>query len=146
VEATFRCLSMSSLETAAIRAVFFFALFGAGACTLGAGASGAEPIAKSPPATTGIPSRAVSAKVWNLEPTANGFQWVAPGGGAVLCKFAGVSGVDNTQLIRAGQDTNVVPDKYATWPMWAQAQNSRLKSRGFNAAGMYSEAYMNPPN
>jgi hypothetical protein len=137
---------MSFLETAAIRAVFFFALFGAGACTLGARASHAEPIAQSPAATTGIPSRAVSAKVWNLEPTANGFQWVTPGGGPTVCKFAGVSGVDNTQLTRAGQDPNVVPNKYATWPTWARAQQDRLKSWGFNAAGMYSDAYMNPPN
>jgi len=153
VDASFRCLSMSLLETAAIRAVFFFALIliliGGCACSLGTGASRAESIAKSRAPAAGIPSRTParlpSAKVWNLEPTADGFQWVAPGGGAV-CKFAGVSGVDNTQLTRKGQDVNVVPDKYATWPAWAEAQNSRLKSWGFNAAGMYSSSYMNPPN
>jgi hypothetical protein len=83
--------------------------------------------------------------MWNLEPTSDGFKWVAPGGGAV-CKFAALSGVDYTQLTRAGQDVNVVPGKYATWPLWAQAQNSRLKSWGFNAAGMYSSSYMNPSN
>ncbi|MHB2029611.1 MAG: hypothetical protein ACYCPT_12460, partial [Acidimicrobiales bacterium] len=135
--------------TAAIRSMIFAALLTGSVYILTAGASRADPTAKTPKAAAGIqsqtPARTPSAKVWNLEPTASGFQWVAPGGGAV-CKFAGVSGVDNTQLTRAGQDTNVVPDKYATWPAWAEAQNNRLKSWGFNAAGMYSSAYMNPPN
>ncbi len=63
-----------------------------------------------------------------------------PGGGAV-CKFAGVSIVDNLNLTRSGQDQNVVPNKYATWAAWGQAQSDRLKSWGFNAAGMYSYAY-----
>lgn len=81
--------------------------------------------------------------MWNLEPTADGFQWLAGGGGAV-CKLAAVSMVDSGQLTYSGQDVNVVPDKYPTWNAWAQAQNDRLKSWGFNAAGQYSYKYGDP--
>ena len=89
--------------------------------------------------TPTITSKA-GAAVWNLEPTASGFKWISPGG-AAMCKFTGVSMVDSSNLTRAGQYVNVVPDKYATWPAWAQAQSDRLKSWGFNAAGQYSYKY-----
>src|SRR5579863_4782559 len=95
---------------------------------------------------TPAPAPSVRAAVWTLAPTANGFQWVSPGGTSVLCKFAGVSMVDSLNLTRAGQDVNVVPNKYPTWAAWAQVQSNRLMSWGFNAAGQYSEAFMNPPN
>jgi len=36
--------------------------------------------------------------------------------------------------------------KYGNASGWASAQNNRLGSWGFNAAGMYSYAFMNPPN
>jgi hypothetical protein len=49
--------------------------------------------------------------------------------------------VDNTYLA-----ATVVPGKYASWAAWAAAQNTRLKTWGFNAAGMYSYAYENTPN
>jgi hypothetical protein len=98
--------------------------------------------ATAPHTATATPTAMPSAAqgVWTLKPTTNGFQWV-PQSGATVCKFAALSGVDNGQLTRAGQFTNVVPDKYATWPIWAQTQQDRLKSWGFNAAGMYSYEY-----
>jgi len=82
---------------------------------------------------------------WSLQSTALGFQWVSPSG-TVQCKYAGVSTVDNNMIARSGQFPTVVPAKYPTWPLWAAAQNSRLKSWGFNAAGMYSYAFSSGSN
>ena len=107
------------------------------------GLPGSAKVAVGPsPSQTRRPTSTPSggAAVWTLEPTANGFQWVSPGG-AAMCKFAGVSGVDYSNLTRAGQDTNVVPNKYPTWAAWGRAQSDRLKSWGFNAAGQYSFKY-----
>ena len=78
--------------------------------------------------------------VWQLELTASGFEWIAPNG-ASMCKYAAVSTVDNTYL-----EANVVPGKYASWPSWASAQNARLRTWGFNAAGMYSYKYQTTPD
>jgi hypothetical protein len=90
---------------------------------------------------------AQAATRWSLQPTASGFQWVSPSG-AVQCKYAAVSLVDKGLVTYAGnpygtppQFTNVVPAKYPSWPAWAAAQNDRLKSWGFNAAGMYSYTF-----
>jgi hypothetical protein len=130
--------------------VLFVALLAAGVFTLWAGDSRAEPNAKTPEAPSRLssrtPTRTASAKVWTLDPTASGFQWQPPNGGAPVCKFAGVSLVDDLNLTRAGQDTNVVPNKYPTWAAWAQAQSNRLRSWGFNAAGQYSSRYETPAN
>jgi len=78
--------------------------------------------------------------VWSLAPTASGFQWVSPTGNA-LCKYAALSMVDSTHL-----QAKVVPIKYATWGVWAAAQNTRLQSWGFDAAGMYSYQYQTDAN
>ena len=78
--------------------------------------------------------------LWSLQATSTGFQWISPSG-ASLCKYAAISTVDNSYLA-----AKVVPGKYASWSAWAAAQDTRLRSWGFNAAGMYSYAYENAPN
>ena len=82
--------------------------------------------------------------VWNLQSTTSGFEWVSPAG-AKVCKYAGVSLTDDSFLTYPGntngvppQFTNAVPAKYPDWDAWARTQDSRLRSWGFNAAGMYS--------
>ena len=76
---------------------------------------------------------------WSLQPTAVGWQFIAPDG-APTCKYNGVSKVDDTDLQSAGTDAEVL-GKYGSWGSWAQQQSNRLTSLGFTAAGMYSYRY-----
>ena len=78
--------------------------------------------------------------LWSLQSTENGWQWVPPSG-PPLCKYAGVSTVDTNMIVRTGQFPTLIPGKYPTMAAWAQAQSDRLKSWGFNSAGLDSNRY-----
>ena len=77
---------------------------------------------------------------WSLQKTPVGWQFVSPSG-AATCKYNAVSKVDITDLQDAGT-SDVVQSKYgdsgSSWSNWAAAQNTRLMSLGFTAAGQYS--------
>jgi chitodextrinase len=91
--------------------------------------------------------RVVAATVWSLQPVGSSYQWTAPGGTGGMCKLASVSLVDTAFVEYPGngsspaQFTNLIPQKYPDYSTWATAQNDRLLSWGFNAAGMYSGAF-----
>lgn len=84
----------------------------------------------------GMPMQAQ--KLWSLKSTGNGWQWVPPSGPPV-CKYAGVSMVNESQIKRNGQFRALWPDKYPNKATWAAKQAERLKSWGFNAFGWASD-------
>ena len=87
--------------------------------------------------TTGFGKGKPAAGVrWELTPTSTGFEWVAPSG-AHICKMAAVSMIDTGPLSSATYSSKY--DRNST--SWGNSQTARLKSWGFNAAGMYSYAY-----
>lgn len=75
--------------------------------------------------------------MWTLQPVGNGFQWVPPSGPPV-CRLAGVSVMDTSQIMRSGQFPTLVPDKYPDIQTWANKQAERIQSWGFNEAGYAS--------
>jgi hypothetical protein len=75
---------------------------------------------------------------WTLQPTAVGWQFVAPDQ-SVTCKYNGLGLVDDTPL---GSHTSTVLAKYgSSWANWAFQQSARMRSLGFNAADWYSYRY-----
>ena len=77
--------------------------------------------------------------VYTLQPTANGWLWVPPSGPPV-CKYAAVSIMSTSQILRTGQFPTLYPGKYPDRITWGNKQLDRLGSWGFNAAGYASDS------
>ncbi len=90
--------------------------------------------------TFALPSSTQGAAYWSLQQTATGWQWVSPKS-ATLCKYAAPSIVSNNYLVASVVGSG---RKYSSWNDWASAQNARLKSWGFTAAGQGSWEFINP--
>ena len=82
-----------------------------------------------------------TSSLWQLVPTDVGWQWVSPTN-SIEYKYFAASVVSDDYINRAGQFPTLVPAKYATWNDWANAQNARLQSWGFNAVGQYSGRFI----
>src|SRR5216683_2721574 len=73
-----------------------------------------------------------------LERTTTGWDWII--NGQHIPFMAALTKVDDADLAAAGTKSQVLA-KYGTWLNWANAQQTRFKSIGLNAAGMYSYRY-----
>jgi len=111
----------------------------------GGGAGAASDAASDAPEYAGQDcAAAAEAGVWCIQATPKGFEWVAPDGTKV-CKYVAMSKVDSFDLQGAGTQTTVLAKYGGDWTQWRDAQTTRLKSWGFNAAGMYSYRYEQYP-
>jgi hypothetical protein len=119
--------------------IVFFSLLNAGACALGVGGAtlASNAVNSKDPVLSQTSTKIKSRKVWALEPTSVGFQWVPPNGGPPLCTYAAVSLVTRTFLSRP-----IFISKYGnSGANLAAATAIRLRSWGFNVAGYYSDDY-----